>query len=121
MIAALSAQFSGTEQHDSQEFLSFLLDGIHEDLNRVMGVPTKEQPKRPDPKSKHLSPAEQRQLALEALKAEKEEEYFESLPLLKQSSIEWSKWKERNDSLIVDFFQGQFRSRLECLNCRRVS
>jgi ubiquitin carboxyl-terminal hydrolase 8 len=28
--------FSGFSQHDSQEFLSFLLDGLHEDLNRVI-------------------------------------------------------------------------------------
>lgn len=25
----------GYQQHDSQELLSFLLDGLHEDLNRV--------------------------------------------------------------------------------------
>jgi ubiquitin carboxyl-terminal hydrolase 4/11/15 len=30
------AMFSGYSQHDSQEFLSFLLDGLHEDLNRVI-------------------------------------------------------------------------------------
>ena len=28
-------QFEGTFQHDCQEMLSFLIDGIHEDLNRV--------------------------------------------------------------------------------------
>jgi hypothetical protein len=28
-------RFSGYQQHDSSELLSFLLDGIHEDLNRV--------------------------------------------------------------------------------------
>jgi ubiquitin carboxyl-terminal hydrolase 8 len=26
----------------------------------------------------------------------------------------------RDDSLIVDFFQGQFRNRLQCLTCRNV-
>lgn len=26
-------------QHDSAEFLSFLLDGIHEDLNRILKKP----------------------------------------------------------------------------------
>lgn len=30
-----AAQFQGYEQHDSQEFLSYLLDMLHEDLNRV--------------------------------------------------------------------------------------
>lgn len=28
-------QFNDFEQHDCQELLSFLLDGLHEDLNRV--------------------------------------------------------------------------------------
>eukprot|EP00002_Diphylleia_rotans_P024012 TRINITY_DN4731_c3_g1_i1.p1 TRINITY_DN4731_c3_g1~~TRINITY_DN4731_c3_g1_i1.p1 ORF type:complete len:903 (-),score=181.67 TRINITY_DN4731_c3_g1_i1:298-2895(-) len=35
-------QFSGYQQHDSQELLTFLLDGIHEDLNRVKKKPYKE-------------------------------------------------------------------------------
>ncbi|KAF1885501.1 hypothetical protein Lal_00029390 [Lupinus albus] len=32
-------QFSGFNQHDSQELLAFLLDGLHEDLNRVKRKP----------------------------------------------------------------------------------
>ena len=28
-------RFHGTEQQDSQELLAFLLDGLHEDLNKV--------------------------------------------------------------------------------------
>jgi ubiquitin carboxyl-terminal hydrolase 4/11/15 len=31
--------FAGYNQHDSQEFLNFLLDAIHEDLNRVFKKP----------------------------------------------------------------------------------
>jgi len=34
-IAHYAPQFSGYNQHDSQELLAFLLDGLHEDLNRV--------------------------------------------------------------------------------------
>ena len=34
-VATLQPMFSGYQQHDSQEFLSYILDGIHEDLNRV--------------------------------------------------------------------------------------
>lgn len=34
-IANFAPQFTGYSQHDSQELLAFLLDGIHEDLNRV--------------------------------------------------------------------------------------
>ncbi|XP_075923030.1 ubiquitin carboxyl-terminal hydrolase 8 isoform X2 [Petromyzon marinus] len=35
MIGRLNDQFCGTEQHDSQELLIFLLDGLHEDLNQL--------------------------------------------------------------------------------------
>ena len=32
-------QFVGYAQHDSQELLAFLLDGLHEDLNLVLKKP----------------------------------------------------------------------------------
>ena len=31
--------FTGFAQHDAQEFMAFLLDGLHEDLNRVRDKP----------------------------------------------------------------------------------
>nr|KAF6360885.1 ubiquitin specific peptidase 11 [Myotis myotis] len=34
-VGHFASQFLGYQQHDSQELLSFLLDGLHEDLNRV--------------------------------------------------------------------------------------
>lgn len=34
-IGKYAPQFNGYSQHDAQEFLAFLLDGLHEDLNRV--------------------------------------------------------------------------------------
>ncbi|XP_023636304.1 ubiquitin carboxyl-terminal hydrolase 10, partial [Capsella rubella] len=33
-LARFAPQFSGYNQHDSQELLAFLLDGLHEDLNK---------------------------------------------------------------------------------------
>ncbi|CAN0359397.1 unnamed protein product, partial [Ectocarpus sp. 8 AP-2014] len=38
-IAKFAPQFNGYSQQDSQEVLSFLLDGLHEDLNRVLKKP----------------------------------------------------------------------------------
>ncbi|KAF5445526.1 hypothetical protein F2P56_034572 [Juglans regia] len=38
-LARFAPQFSGYNQHDSQELLAFLLDGLHEDLNRVKCKP----------------------------------------------------------------------------------
>ncbi len=46
-----SSRFTDFQQHDSQEFLSFLLDGLHEDLNRVHEKPyveLKDSDDRPD-------------------------------------------------------------------------
>ena len=34
-VAKRAPQFTGYGQQDAQEFLRFLLDGIHEELNRV--------------------------------------------------------------------------------------
>ena len=34
-IGKINDQFSGCEQQDSQELLLFLMDGLHEDLNKV--------------------------------------------------------------------------------------
>ena len=34
-ICKIAPQFEGTAQQDSQELLAFLMDGLHEDLNRV--------------------------------------------------------------------------------------
>ncbi|KAH6915772.1 ubiquitin carboxyl-terminal hydrolase 4 [Coprinopsis sp. MPI-PUGE-AT-0042] len=95
-ICQLSHQYIGSDQHDSQEFLSFLLDGMHEDLNRVMV---------------------QREIKV----TPEQEAELERLPPMIASDREWRAWRARNDSLIVDYFQGQFRSRLQCLTCQKTS
>jgi ubiquitin carboxyl-terminal hydrolase 4/11/15 len=35
-ISQFQSQFHGNNQHDAHELLSFLVDGLHEDLNRVV-------------------------------------------------------------------------------------
>ncbi|CCM01336.1 uncharacterized protein FIBRA_03385 [Fibroporia radiculosa] len=95
-LCQYAPQFGGTEQHDSQEFLNFLLDGLHEDLNRVLQKP-------------QIDSTPEREAELERL------------PTQIASEQEWQIWRMRNDSLVVDFFQGQFRNRLECLTCHKTS
>ena len=36
VISKFASQFAGYEQHDAQELTAFLLDGLHEDLNRCV-------------------------------------------------------------------------------------
>jgi ubiquitin carboxyl-terminal hydrolase 8 len=45
---------------------------------------------------------------------------LETLPQQAASAQEWVIYRMRNDSLVVDYFQGQFRNRLQCLTCRKV-
>lgn len=50
-VGTFAPQFSGYQQQDSQELLTFLLDGLHEDLNRVKKKPyieLKDSDNRPD-------------------------------------------------------------------------
>lgn len=49
-ISGFQSMFSGYQQHDTQEFLNYVLDGLHEDLNRVIKKPfvEKDESSRPD-------------------------------------------------------------------------
>lgn len=51
LIGRYKPQFNDFQQHDAQELLAFLLDGLHEDLNRVQQKPymeLKDSDGRPD-------------------------------------------------------------------------
>ncbi|KAM6925400.1 ubiquitin carboxyl-terminal hydrolase 11 [Xenentodon cancila] len=90
-VGHFASQFLGYQQHDSQELLSFLLDGLHEDLNRVKNkeyIELRDADGRPD-----------QEVAEEA----------------------WRNHRRRNDSVIVDTFHGLFKSTLICPECKKVS
>ena len=42
ILGNFAPRFSGYSQEDSQEFLTYLLDGLHEDLNKANGAMTNE-------------------------------------------------------------------------------
>uniref|UniRef100_A0A2P2M481 ubiquitinyl hydrolase 1 n=1 Tax=Rhizophora mucronata TaxID=61149 RepID=A0A2P2M481_RHIMU len=90
-LANFAPQFSGYNQHDAQEFLAFLLDGLHEDLNRVKSKPYIEFKDAEDRPDKEVA-----------------EEY-------------WRNHRACNDSVIVDLCQGQYRSTLVCPVCNKKS
>ncbi|KAG0028135.1 ubiquitin-specific protease doa4 [Podila clonocystis] len=98
-IAGFAPQFKGTEQHDSQEFLSFLLDGLHEDLKR--------EPRPPPPGDNEGSEADEARM--------------EKLPEYEASEIAWQRYLRRDDSIVVSLFQGQFKNRLCCSKCGKTS
>ncbi|ONM51410.1 ubiquitin-specific protease 8 [Zea mays] len=90
-IACFAPQFGGFNQHDSQELLAFLLDGLHEDLNQVKCKPYEE--------AKDASGRPDEEVA---------DEY-------------WSNHLARNDSVIVDTCHGQYKSTLTCPTCSKTS
>ena len=90
-VANFAPQFNNLYQHDSQEFCSFLMDGLHEDLNRVKNKPYVEE--------------------LEGFGMEDGKAAVES----------WKKHLLRHDSIIVDHCQGMHRSHLTCPLCGRES
>lgn len=50
-VGRFKPEFSGYQQQDSQELMAFLLDGLHEDLNRIRKKPyvaVKDADDRPD-------------------------------------------------------------------------
>ncbi|KAI8377049.1 hypothetical protein EDC96DRAFT_571317 [Choanephora cucurbitarum] len=99
-LIRFAPRFSGKDQHDSQEFLMVLLDGLHEDLN-AHGTNNRARPS--------------------SLSLMDDDLKFEKLPDWQASGIAWERYLGKNSSIIVSLFQGQYRSRLTCLSCKQTS
>lgn len=91
-IALFAPRFAGCVQHDAQEFLAYLLDGLHEDLNRIRKAPYVEMPDVSDSQDMDVAGAKA-----------------------------WDAHCQRNDSIVFDTFYGQFKSTCVCPQCSRVS
>ena len=88
VISRFASQFEGYQQHDAQELAAFLLDGLHEDLNRVA--------KKPYIEDREVGEDENE----EAVAAEA-----------------WGNYLKRDRSVVVDTFQGQLKSSVRCSTC----
>ncbi|KAG7484829.1 hypothetical protein MATL_G00054670 [Megalops atlanticus] len=86
-IQKYAPRFVGYNQQDAQEFLRFLLDGLHNDVNRVTVRP---------------------RVQAEDLDHLTDEEKGKRM---------WKKYLEREDSKVVDLFVGQLKSSLTCSEC----
>ena len=91
-VGRFAPQFSGFQQQDCQELMAFLLDGLHEDLNRITVKPYIE-----------INSG------------------IETRPDAVVAAESWSNYKKRNDSVIIDTFHGLLKSTLVCPDCELVS
>lgn len=82
--------FYTSEQQDSHEMLSLLLDNLHEDLNRISNKP-------------YFELKERQENETDAIASERW----------------WTCHKKRENSIIVDLFHGQFKSTIDCPVCLR--
>ncbi|CAP80915.1 Pc12g12880, partial [Penicillium rubens Wisconsin 54-1255] len=90
--------FAGYEQHDSQEFVMFLLDALSEDLSRIVGS----KPATVIPDSTDEMIHDRKAL----------EEFGKKC---------WDLYEARNASIITDLFAGMYKSTLICHNCEKTS
>ncbi|TPX40798.1 hypothetical protein SeLEV6574_g06400 [Synchytrium endobioticum] len=81
-------RFDDFQHHDSHEFLAFLLDCLHEDVNKVKKKPY-----------------------IELL------EFPETTPDVQIAEEFWDAHTKRNDSIVVNLFHGMYKSKVTCLDC----
>lgn len=103
-IATFANQFNNTHQHDAQELAAFLIDGVHEDLNRIHSQNRKDRVGVGDGNSTSNS--------------------INSIHAMDDKSLALKTWQQhltRNDSIIVDHFQGMLQTTLTCPQCNKIS
>lgn len=95
--ARLNPEWGVDRQQDAKEYIDFLLDCLHEDLNyNWQKTPLTS-----------LTPGEERRR--------------ESMPISKVSRLEWERYSHREASFISSLFAGQHASRLRCRTCNNTS
>lgn len=91
-IQKFAPRFMGYSQQDAQEFLRYLLQGMHEDVNRVTS--------KPSPLHSDID---------------------DNLSDSQKATESWRRYLRFDDSKIVELFVGQLKSTLRCTTCGHTS
>ena len=96
-IGIIDERYAGYEQQDTHELMTFLIDSIHEDLNKVINKP------KINRKDSEIN------------------NYFSLELEHSKSTIEWNNFLKRNQSIMVDLFYGQYKATISCTYCQNKS
>ncbi|XP_023243945.1 ubiquitin carboxyl-terminal hydrolase 2-like [Centruroides sculpturatus] len=91
-IQRFAPRFTGYSQQDAQEFLRYILQGLHDDVNRISVMNRTSSSDLDD----HLTESQ-------------------------KASESWRKYLKTDNSKIVDIFVGQLKSTLKCCHCGHTS
>jgi len=113
IVGNLFPQFNNYDQHDSQEFMGFIIDGLHEDCNVILKKPIVNDSLdiRIYKKFKGLVDIVNDEFVQSELTHNDEI----------MSIVAWNKFLYRNKSYLVDILYGQTKSHVTCVQCRKES
>ena len=98
ILGLCSKKYEGNEQEDAHEFLNYLLDMLHEDLNRVINKPNINGSNNIE--NNYMN-------------------YINDMNISdnEKSILDWNNFLKRNQSVLIDIFYGQYKSCVTCPKC----